>query len=262
MSNSVSHTERIKKGLDEADLEFKGENKEYERLWLEGFGSLSDAINKLPSSKEEFSDDEKFFLLMMEQARQGLYDMYISLRRRRYTAVRRDIRYTYEALLLLDKSVDDPEWASEIQEDFREEAGEMNFESMKLGHSVPETTSKISSMADGLHGVINGEEGAMGELSDLLSVSGSHPYNFESMDLNGKKNLKTEFQYLKYGINFAYGLMGLFIMKFNGDKISDEKFQEMMDIMNKQLKLNNEEMYVFIHYFSDFKEEVDTFQNE
>lgn len=260
MSDETSYYEKFKRDLENAKLEFKGKNKEYERLWLEGFGSLSDAIDNLPSSEEQFSDDEKFFLLMMQQTHQGLYDIYLSLRRRRYTAVRRDIRYVYEAILLLDKSVADPEWASEMQESFREEAGKMDLGSMRIEHSAPETTQKLSDMVDGLHGTVTGEEEAMGELMQLLGVSGSHPYNFESMDLNNEKNLKTEYVYLKYGINFSYGLMGLFIMKFNGERISEDKFQEMMDIMNAQLKLNNEEMYFFIHYFSDFLEEVDQFQ--
>jgi hypothetical protein len=261
MVDHRSYAEEIKKGIEESDLEFEGVNREFERLWLEGFGSLSEGIDELPTSEQKFSDDEKFFFLMMEQAKQGLYDMYLSLRRRRYTAARRDLRYVYEALLLLDKSVADSEWASEIQQSLREEAGEINFPIKNVNISAPKTTSKISNKASKLHNDLKDEEEAMGKFKQLLGVSGSHPYNFQSMDRNSKKNLQSEFPYLKYGVNFSYGLMWLFVMKFNGEKISDEKFREMMDIMREQLRLNDEEMYLFIHYFSDFREEIDEFNN-
>ena len=115
----------------ESNLDFKGDNKEFERLWLEGFGALNDAIDRLPDNKDNFSDDERFFLLLMEKASQGLYDMYLSLRRRRYTAVRRDIRYIYEAFILLDKSVQSPNWASDIQGELREELSKEQAEDEK-----------------------------------------------------------------------------------------------------------------------------------
>lgn len=258
MSSWKNYAEEIKKSLNEADLEFEGENKEYEHLWLDGYGALKEAIDDLPEEREKYSKDKRFFLLLMKQAMVGLNDMYLSLRRRRYTAVRRDMRFVYEAILLLDKSIDDPEWASMIQESFQEEASEHEKDSTGIEHSAKETTQKISNMASKLHGKITDEEDAMKEFSQLLGVSGSHPYNFEGMYRNGKKNEKSEQPYLEYGLNFSYGLIGLFLMKFNGDWVSEEKFTELMDISREQLRLNDDETFIFIWYFSDFAEEIDT----
>lgn len=259
MSGRENYAEEIKKSLEEADLEFKTEHKEYEQLLLDGYGALNEALkHDLPDSMENYSDDEELFLLLFQQAIIGLEDMYISLRRRRYTAVRRDMRYIYESIILLDKTIDDPEWASEIRNKFKKEAAEEKDSLSGISHSAPETTQKLSDKAGELHKEIVDDENAMSGFSQYLGVSGSHPYNFEGMNLNGKRDEINEESYLTYAINFSYGLITMFLMEFNGERVSSEKFEELMELSNDQLQILDHETFVFIQYFSDFEEEIDT----